>query len=633
MKRMLNKKIVTIALVLIGMPLFALYDYWRSAHAIPLAAALLVPDEMPLDSAYVQMWSDAAQEAGIQLQPMHNSQWIRSVTRHKNTWEGAIFPDTFHRRMMPGLSVALQEYVRGGGKLMVVYDAGTLNQHGLYPLEQVQLAPLVGFDYAMYSTLKDNISQEGIIVGGGRFFEELGVPPGRYTSREISPQSGERMFDEDRNAASMQVVGYSEGLQRFASMVTKGSPNQAVLLRNEHGTILVSRHRVGKGETFFVNLPLTYLKQRTDSIFLHGFLRYFSRKILQHPYLSEAPQGRGAVVLNWHVDALPALPAMNRLLEMGVFKSEGPFSFHVTAGPDLNIPGDAGGLDLDDNPEVQQILKKLHSQGHALASHGGWIHNYFGYRANEENVNEMLPLLEQNHESITNLIGKAPREYSAPQGNQPLWVYPWLEDKKMIATYLTGNIGMGPTRLWMGERRISKLWTFPVLTLGKIATAEDAFFQRVPQPVFDDWLQQVARYVQETRTIRLVYFHPPGAVLYPNAVSHFIERMGQCRAANQCNWLTMTQAAEFMNLREQTDWAFQRTRGGWQLNAKHPTSLKDLTWRIPKQRYTQPKVVQGDAVVEPLSDEWLVVAQAGKHLQLEMKEVLNDSIALHGHTP
>lgn len=631
MKLWQNKKLLAMSLVLLGLPILAYIDYWRNAQSVPMGTALLVPDDVPLDSHYVQMWQDAAQEDGIQLQPIHDIRWIHSVTRHNNSWEGAVLPDTFHRKMMPGLSIALQQYVRGGGKLMAVYDAGTLDQNGMYPLGPVDLVPMVGFNYAMYNRLRANMAQEGSIVGGGQLFEELGLPPGRYISRAVSPQSGERMFDEDRNAASVQVVAYSEGRQRFASLVTQGQPNGAVLLRNEQGSILVSRHRMEQGETLFVNIPLTYLKQRTDGIFLHGFLRYFARKVLLQPQLSEAPRGRGAVVLNWHVDAKPALPAMQRLMEMGLFEREGPFSFHATAGPDVNVPEDAGGLDIDDNPQVQQLLKQLHQQGHAIASHGGWIHNYFGALANEKNAQEMLPLLEQNHDVITRLIGTAPREYSAPQGNQPLWTFKWLEDNGVIATYLTGNIGMGPTRLWMGERRISKVWTFPVLTMGTVATVEDAFFQRVPQATLDEWLQQVARYVQQARTVRLVYFHPPGAVLYPNAVRNFVERVGQCRLADQCQWLTMTQAAEFMNQREQTDWAITRAKAGWQLNAQHANSLKALTWRLPKQRFAQPTVVRGDAVVEQHSDEWLVVVRSGKHLQLELKEVLNDRIAMHGH--
>jgi hypothetical protein len=618
MKQLINKRNALIALVL-GLAIFAYYDYQRIAKPISMSVALLVPDDVSLDGHYTRMWLDAAREDGVKLQAVHSSKWVQSVTRHENTWEGAILPDTFHRRIMPGLLIALEQFVQKGGKLMVAYDAGTVDEHGLYPLGAAPLAKLVGFDYAMYNTLRDQMSQQGTIVGGGQFFEEIGLPPGRYVSRTITPQSGDRMFEQDRNTSSVQVAGYG-GLQRFTSLTTKGEPNAGVLLRNDLGSVLVSRHKLGQGHTLFVNLPLTYLKQRTDGIFLHGFLRYFAVKELSQPQLSEVPRGRGAIVLNWHVDAKPAVSAMQKLSAMGLFKNEGPFSFHITAGPDVNTEGDNGGLDIDNNVEMQVMFKDLHQRGHAVASHGGWIHNYFGDKLSETNAEEMMPLLEKNHASMRNLIGQSPQEYSAPMGNQPIWVNKWLQDNGVIATYLTGNIGMGPTRLWMGERRISDLWTFPVLTLGSVATAEDAFFQKVPQATFDAWLQEVARYVQESRSARLVYFHPPGAVLYPTAVANFVERVGVCRKSDRCNWLTMTQAAQFMGQREETDWSFERTPRGWQLNAQHAKDLKDLTWRIPRARFAKPEVKQGDAVVEAYDTEWLVVARSGKILQIDLRQ-------------
>ena len=327
MKSFINQRNALIVFIL-GLAAFAYFDYQRTAKPIEMSVALLVPESMALDGPYVQMWLDAAQEGGIKLQPVHSKRWVQSVTRHENTWEGAILPDTFHRQMPPGLLIALEQFVQKGGKLMAVYDAGTLDERGLYPLGAVPLTKLVGFDYAMYSQLREAMSQQGAILGNTQFFEDIGLPPGRYVSRSITPQSGGRMFDKSNNAVSVQVAGYG-GLQRFTSLATRGEPNAGVMLRNDAGSVLASRHTTGLGETLFVNLPLTYLKQRTDSIFLNGFLRYFVTKSLRQPYLSEVPRGRGAVVLNWHVDAQPALLAMQRLTEMGLFKTEGPFSFHL----------------------------------------------------------------------------------------------------------------------------------------------------------------------------------------------------------------------------------------------------------------------------------------------------------------
>ena len=36
-----------------------------------------------------------------------------------------------------------------------------------------------------------------------------------------------------------------------------------------------------QGQVLFVNLPLTYLKGRTDALPMHGFLHYFSHQLLR----------------------------------------------------------------------------------------------------------------------------------------------------------------------------------------------------------------------------------------------------------------------------------------------------------------------------------------------------------------
>lgn len=618
MKPLANKRYLALALLLIALAAFGYRSYIGDTKSNLLTTALLVPDDIPLDGHHAQMWLAAAQENGIKLKTIHSSQWVESVNRNGNTWEGAIVPDTFHRKTSPSLVIALEKFVQHGGKLMVIYDGGTLSEKGLYPIGKVGLTNLVGFDYAMYDTLRDETSQLGAVFGKSEFFEEIGLPPGRYASQmglQPTAQSTKLSYSLDIS----QVISYS-GVQKFSSFATKGEPNTGVLLRNEFGSIVASRNRFGKGETLFVNLPLTYLKQRSDSIFLHGFLCYFVKKMLLQPQLSDVPRGRGAIVLNWHLDAKPALSAMLRLTEMGLFKYEGPFSFHVTAGPDVNAVDDKGGLDIDNNIQMRALLKDLQIKGHAIASHGGWIHNYFGGHASEENAKEMTLLLQKNHDSMKRLTDSKSREYSAPMGNQPLWVYKWLQDNGVIATYLTGNIGMGPTRLWMGEKRISDIWTFPVLTMGSVATAEDAFFQKIPQIEFDNWLQAVARFVERSRTVRLIYFHPPGATLYPTAVSHFIDRVAACRIKDRCNWLTMTQAADFMSKREQTDWSIEPTKTGWQISAENTHGLKDLTWRVPKQRFIKPVIQQGEAVVEAYPDEWLVIAKKGTALKVDISE-------------
>ncbi len=132
MKFFSNKKYFVIALLLAGLAVFTYKDYSRQAAPLSLATALIVPDDVPLEGHFVQMWQAAAQEDGVMLKTVRSSQWIDSVARFNHTWESAILPDTFYRKASPSLLIALEKFVQEGGKLMVVYDGASLNEKGAY---------------------------------------------------------------------------------------------------------------------------------------------------------------------------------------------------------------------------------------------------------------------------------------------------------------------------------------------------------------------------------------------------------------------------------------------------------------------------------------------------------------------
>lgn len=154
MNRWLNLKTLVLAALFLSVGVFAFRDVAESAKPLPIAAALFIPDNIALESPYAKLWPEAASEAGVQVYPVHGSQWIQSFARHGKTWEGVILPDTFHRKMVPAMRISLLQYVQSGGKLMVVYDAGTLESRDNYPVVQVELTLLVGLDYAMYNALR-----------------------------------------------------------------------------------------------------------------------------------------------------------------------------------------------------------------------------------------------------------------------------------------------------------------------------------------------------------------------------------------------------------------------------------------------------------------------------------------------
>ena len=221
------------------------------------------------------------------------------------------------------------------------------------------------------------------------------------------------------------ISGYVYGALTYPSFVTQGPALGTVLFSSPQHGLVASSRSVGSGSVLFVNLPLTYLKLSEDAMPLHGFLHLFARGELKQPRLTDVPNGTGGLVFNWHLDSNLALEPMQTLKDMGVWDNK-PFSIHMTAGPDTVTFGDQVGFDLPNNPVAQQFLQDFDAQGQKVGNHGGWIHDYFGLNMNETNQAEFQQYLVLNDTAVKNVIGHRTTEYSAPQGNNPLWALTWL---------------------------------------------------------------------------------------------------------------------------------------------------------------------------------------------------------------
>ena len=481
---------------------------------------------------------------------------------------------------------------------------------------------MLGVQYGNYDLHREKLSDYDEIRGSASTMESLGIPPGRYLDAAASAKlTSIAPADLAGTHGSMStfVAGYTKDSQRFTVLKTDRPTAPRILLESTHGDVVVSIHAWGQGQAMFVNLPLTYLVERTDGIFLHGFLSYFAQELAYHPALLTAPDGIGALVLNWHNDDGKAIGFLHTLQEAGIF-DHGRQSMHFTAGPDVNTEGDGLGMDLEHNQAAQQMIQKLRAQGHTIGNHGGWIHNYFGANANDDNGDDFMQYLDLNNQAITKSNGgQVPQEYSAPTGNQPLWVYDWMKQHGVLAYYTSASVGMPPTRLWIGLQQIDSAWAFPVLTYGQVASAEEASFMQVPVDEFGQWLQQLAQFIEKSRSIRLSYFHPIGAVGYLPAVKAYVDAVQSCADRAQCQFLSMTEAASFLSRRELVQWSMQAQGDSDVLTASHPTSLASMAWTLPKKQYAAVQVRSGQATVQDTKSAWLVHAQDGLQLTLEMR--------------
>ena len=605
--------------------------------------ALLLPDNLDAKAPLVQIWESAAREEGLRVVTLRDNDVLRPGFESRR-FAGLIVPDTLHPIAGDALVLALQQYVQNGGKLMLTYDAATWQRQNLYRPVSAAFSSLVGVDYALYSQLKAKTMQRGALTATPQALEELEIPWGKTLPYAPSPKSNPAAINAgaglratsktatSKNASGLRAIcAYSYPVAQYPGFVTRGAYSGKTLLSSPVSGLMAGYRPVGKGGVLFVNLPLGYLKSRTDGLFLHTFLRYFANRVLEVARTSSVPDGVGGLTMNWHVDSNADIKPLFKMKEMG-FYEQGPYSIHFTAGPDTRNFGDKMGVDIPRNVEVQNLIRDMSKRGHAVGSHGGWIHDYYGKNANEDNKSRMLRLLELNKKAVEAVTKKPLSEYSAPEGNQPIWSTKWLDENNIKGYYFTGNTGLGPTRSFRNGQPLDiKAWSFPIATLGVNASFEEFYSDKYSSQAVQDWLKAMSDYTADNRTNRLIYFHPHDIVYYPNAMKQWLAHAAMLQRAGRFRWYTMTQLAEFLNTREQTQWneSLSDDRSSASKTslfaASNAQGLAHQTWLLPRARYEQPTVTAGAARVGSDKKNWLIVAKSGNELKFSAKHRENAS--------
>ena len=430
-----------------------------------------------------------------------------------------------------------------------------------------------------------------------------------------------------QDSALHTISGYGYGALGYYSYVTTGNFTGTVQLSSpEHG-LVAGQRSYGSGQLLFVNMPLGYFKAiGTDSAPLHGFLGQFARDTVGVVTQAVQPRAKGGLIYNWHIDDGDDLTVNTKMLldQTSVLK-RGPFSLHLTAGPDVIIPGDGKGMNLNGNAAAQDTLRRLGNLGkyalsanrlpaHAIGSHGGWIHDYWGAYANEANSPDLTHLLTQNFDAIERVTGRKIREYSSPQGNTPQWAVNWLENRGVVAMYLVGDLGNGMLRSWRdGKRLANKLWSSPVTPLGKYATFEEFDEFGISDNTSGQWLLDLQSFAVNHRTNRMFYNHPPGAAGHLQPINALLKRGDELQKTGRFSWYTMTELAEFNQRRVETTWTSSTgAMGLTTFKASHASSLANVSWLLPKARFSKPAVTSGKASVGADTGNWIITVDGGK---------------------
>ena len=633
----------------------------------------------------VTAWVDAASEIGVRVHPISDRQF-KNLGAEALKYAGLILPDQLHVIADNALLKSIRDYTQAGGNTMLVYDFGTLtldfNLKPIYPIPKSRLSDLAGVNYALYDTLREKSIATGSVAAKRSTLRELQVPPGK-SSPYIAPSdiaNGTATLANQDSIGSASLIkpadvlslnnaqttryepinspaetneplesysGYLLGNLIYPSFVTHGTFTGTALAVSAEAGLVAGLQKVGQGQVLFVNLPLTYMKvARTDGLLMHGFLRYFAHNILQMAHLSAVPNAVAGLTLNWHLDSFFAQQPTLNLEKLGVF-DEGPFSIHMTTGPDAVTTGDGKGWNLNNNQQAQEILQRFAKKGHAIGSHGGWNHDYYGLNASETNASKFLPYLEFNTTAIEHAVsypirgylgfesptpaglppillpmhqkvkltldqtfGPLLREYSPPVGNNPLWAMDWLEENGVVAAYFAGHTGMGPTRQYReGQLRNRSMWMFPVTPFRRYATFEEFQTSRTPKQATQDWYRSSVDFAIEHNTTRMIYMHPNGANVWPDVLLDLLA-YAKAKGDTQFKWYTMTRLADFMTARQDVQWIEQRDASGLsKFGINHSSSLKEMVWLLPKSRYVDlPVSPDGSVTVSDQGPYWAVRA-------------------------
>ena len=564
---------------------------------------LLMPDTSALNHPVAQAWIDAANEEGLSVNVMTSNRFVQAVARQEEIL-GVLVPDTVHQHASEIWVQALKTYVRRGGHALLSFDAAIFNldqEH--YAAAASRLSDLVGYRYALYESLQHETTTVTPVHASREAVHHLGIQPGKvdFGSSQSQTLSG--------NWGELTTYGYEHLM--YPHFRTAGPYEAQVWIRSVAGDPVLSLHAYEKGSVLFANLPLGYLKTRTDAYLLHRLLAYFNQDLLHQPSLSAAPEGVGGLVLNLHLDSNAAERPVLDLENAGFFE-HGPFSIHITAGPDSFRSGDRLGLDMVNNQRMQSLLRRLHRRGHEIGNHGGWIHNVFGEQADEDNAALFLPWLELNQKTLSGIVGQSLMSYSAPMGNQPDWVTSWLQTQGFRGYYTAGDSGMGPTRAYRNGQppATSVPWAFPISNLRRIATFEELQEIGASESTMSEFVRDLMLHVSERGIVRLFYFHPASAKDYPDSLRMLQRTALELQAQQVFRWYTMQGLADFLDRRRDVRWQIQTLPGTDRagLQAQSHRSLQGMTWVFPKDGVRDLKISEGHAQIIEDAHSWRVIA-------------------------
>ncbi|MGB9663127.1 MAG: hypothetical protein ACPL5F_14130 [Moorellaceae bacterium] len=518
-----------------------------------------------------------------ELAPLSPAQRVRQ-------YQALIMPESINAVLSSSTREILRSYVEAGGKILLVFDPGTRGSDGNF-LPEPLLSELAGVLYYIpWGT------------GEGAYYDGYWRFPSPEIAREWGITPGK--LDKDN-----MLCSYGYGRLKFTHARTRLLDADEIafdLPPEGRVAVLTEKFYASGGAVVFANLKLGFHKLMSDDLTLRSVLRTFLLRIAHLPRLVNTPEGKGGMVLNFHLDSNAHLRPLRAMLQWGIFRPDLAYSIHITAGPDTYRPGDGLGFHAASPSKGRPWVDMLEKYG-AIGSHGGWIHNYFAENVRKMPREEVFRYLKLNFDTLEEITGKKVVEYSAPAGNHPAFVNEWLEQRGVVAYYSPGDTGSSPTRSFMnGEPVSGRLWSFPITPFREYAALEELMAAGVPLAETQRWLRELMDFVEQEHVIRLIYTHANNTDYALKALAYFAQRASSDQEEGKLLVWPMSRFAEFLNRHQRTTFTVYRDSQGWRINLKNKEGLKDLTVALYMEDPQNYRVV-GQNISERLENGWLYI--------------------------
>ena len=549
----------------------------------------------------LEAYQSVLQEEGVPYRTIDVEKLVSLSPEMLPEGPAIILPDGISQVLPERFDDWIKKYLEEGGSVLIGYDAGTKDQNGFYR-DQAIFTDVMGLNYILYNQSPEYAYSIGSLRFADRTAAEVfEVPPGKTND-------------------SLQVVGYQYGTLTYPfarSVFTKETDSRKILAHMIDGAgnkyPAIAETRYGKGTALYVGFPLGYLKCSSDELLLRSSIRFFLFRSVRIPHLLSTPEGKGGVVINWHIDSNTEWIYLPLLKKKGYFRDSLKYSFHITAGDYEVEVGDNRGFDASD--KGRKFVEMLMPYG-IIGSHGGWGHDWFANRvtSGEFKEKEIEQYIAKNNKSLEEIVGYKIEEYSAPLGAhpQPL-ATKVLEGLGMIAYYYTGDLGAAPNRTFADGRMVSEqVIAFPATNFGDIVSlGEMKRSGRTPEEVYR-WLAGMVDYAARNRVVRLIYSHPNDVKYYPKTASDFLDHLSSLRKEGKLKVETMTYYAKFFLRFLKTTYDFTYEGPVLSVRLKNPEGLDHMTIAVPKHGLSKPEIPpSGVSFEEDENYFYLTIQEAG----------------------